>query len=153
MPCEVCSTQNPADARFCMHCGAKLPASAAHEATQLIPDGEFDTACDELEVAFGQLGANQAVLIVRRGPNAGTKYVLSEDSVLIGRHPDSGFFLDDVTVSRRHAEILREGGTFRIKDAGSLNGTYVNDSRVESTELHSGDELRVGKYVIAFLQG
>lgn len=151
MACEVCNFENPADARFCMHCGARLVGAPDHETTQLIPAAELEAAREELEAAFGELPADQAVLVVRRGPNAGTKYVVAGDRVRIGRHPDSEFFLDDVTVSRRHAELGRDGDRFVIKDAGSLNGTYVNDERVESAELTSGDEVRIGKYVIAFI--
>ncbi len=151
MVCEVCGFENPVDARFCMHCGARVEQVVEHETTQLIATGELDAAREELEAAFGELPSDQAVLIVRRGPNAGTKYVLTEDRVRVGRHPDSEFFLDDVTVSRRHAELSRVGGGYVVKDAGSLNGTYVNDERVESAELSAGDELRIGKYVIAFV--
>ncbi|HEV2087907.1 MAG TPA: FHA domain-containing protein [Cryptosporangiaceae bacterium] len=94
-----------------------------------------------------------ALLVVRRGPNAGSRFLLDMDVTTAGRHPESDIFLDDVTVSRRHAEFRREGGTFSVRDVGSLNGTYVNRERVESAMLANGDEVQIGKFRLVFLSG
>jgi hypothetical protein len=94
------------------------------------------------------------VLVVTRGPNAGSRYVLSPEEslvVTIGRHPDSDIFLDDITVSRRHAEISHNEGEFWAHDVGSLNGTYLNRQSIENAPLSSGDELQVGKFRLLFL--
>lgn len=92
-----------------------------------------------------------ALLVVRRGPNAGARFLLDHDVTTSGRHPDSDIFLDDVTVSRRHAEFLRDGTRFSVRDLGSLNGTHLNDERVESAVLTHGDEIRIGKFRLAFI--
>ena len=91
--------------------------------------------------------------MVRRGPNAGSNFVLDKDLTTAGRHPESDIFLDDVTVSRRHAEIRRRDDKFYVQDKGSLNGTYVNRQRVDETPLASGDELQIGKFKLVFFEG
>lgn len=96
---------------------------------------------------------DQPLLVVIRGTNAGSRFALDPAVTTIGRHPDSTVFLDDVTVSRRHAEIRAEGGSYRLSDAGSLNGTYVNGDRVDIHELVEGDQLQVGKYRLVFAFG
>jgi len=101
----------------------------------------------------GSLPPGTALLAVRRGPNAGARFLLDHDVTSSGRHPDSDIFLDDVTVSRRHAEFHREGGIFTVRDVGSLNGTYVNRERVESATLSNGDEVQIGKFRLVFLAG
>jgi len=101
----------------------------------------------------GTLPHGVALLVVRRGPNAGARFLLDHDVTTSGRHPDSDIFLDDVTVSRRHAEFHREGGTFTVRDVGSLNGTYVNRERVEAATLTNGDEVQIGKFRLVFLAG
>jgi pSer/pThr/pTyr-binding forkhead associated (FHA) protein len=88
--------------------------------------------------------------VVRRGPNQGTTFLLDAEMTTVGRLPDSDIFLDDVTVSRRHAEFVRTGATYEIRDVGSLNGTYVNAERVDRTELASGDEVQIGKFKLGF---
>ena len=100
--------------------------------------------------AIDALPATSALLIARRGPNAGARFLLNSDEVVAGRHPRSDIFLDDVTVSRRHASFLRSENGFIITDAGSLNGTYVNGELVESVALLDGDEVRIGKYQFTF---
>ncbi|BCJ32090.1 FHA domain-containing protein [Actinocatenispora sera] len=92
-----------------------------------------------------------AVLLVRGGPQTGAQFLLDRDVVTAGRHPDGDIFLDDVTVSRRHAEFLRDGTRFSVRDLGSLNGTHLNDERVESAVLTHGDEIRIGKFRLAFI--
>ena len=101
----------------------------------------------------GELEPGQALLVVQRGPNAGSKFLIDKEVTTAGRHPESDIFLDDVTVSRRHAEFRRKDGMFFIHDVGSLNGTYVNRQRVESTELAGGDELQIGKFKLTFYMG
>jgi pSer/pThr/pTyr-binding forkhead associated (FHA) protein len=99
------------------------------------------------------LPAGSALLVVKRGPNAGSRFLLDRDTTSAGRHPDSDIFLDDVTVSRRHAEFRREGGDFVVIDVGSLNGTYVNREPVDQAVLAGGDEVQIGKFRLVFLTG
>jgi pSer/pThr/pTyr-binding forkhead associated (FHA) protein len=113
------------------------------------PDYGDDLYADPASVA--QLPVGSAVLLVLRGPNAGSTFRLDGDLTTAGRHPDSDIFLDDVTVSRRHAEFYRESGRFTVRDVGSLNGTYVNGSRIEETELAGNDEVQIGKFRLKFL--
>jgi pSer/pThr/pTyr-binding forkhead associated (FHA) protein len=99
------------------------------------------------------LPAGSALLVVKRGPNAGSRFQLDKDLVSAGRHPDSDIFLDDVSVSRRHAEFRRAGDGFEVVDVGSLNGTYVNREPIESSPLAGGDEIQIGKFRLVFLTG
>jgi pSer/pThr/pTyr-binding forkhead associated (FHA) protein len=93
------------------------------------------------------------MLVVRRGPNAGSTFALDKDETTVGRHPDSDIFLDDVTVSRRHAVISRSESAYRVADVGSLNGTYVDHERVEQADLTDMQELQVGRFVLTFVVG
>jgi pSer/pThr/pTyr-binding forkhead associated (FHA) protein len=99
------------------------------------------------------LPPGSALLVVRRGPNAGSRFLLDTEVTTAGRHPESDIFLDDVTVSRRHAEFRREAGVFTVRDVGSLNGTYVNRERVEAATLANADEVQIGKFRLVFLAG
>ncbi|MGW3468342.1 glycogen accumulation regulator GarA [Saccharopolyspora sp. NPDC000995] len=99
------------------------------------------------------LPAGSALLVVKRGPNAGSRFLLDRETTSAGRHPDSDIFLDDVTVSRRHAEFRREGNDFVVVDVGSLNGTYVNREPVDTSVLANGDEVQIGKFRLVFLTG
>ncbi|ALE83564.1 glycogen accumulation regulator GarA [Pseudonocardia sp. HH130629-09] len=99
------------------------------------------------------LPAGSALLVVRRGPNAGSRFLLDVPTTSAGRHPDSDIFLDDVTVSRRHAEFRRDAGEFVVVDVGSLNGTYVNREPVDTAVLANGDEVQIGKFRLVFLTG
>jgi pSer/pThr/pTyr-binding forkhead associated (FHA) protein len=101
--------------------------------------------------AADTLPPGSALLVVVRGPNAGSRFMLDDDFTSTGRHPDSDIFLDDVTVSRRHAEFYRQGERFTVRDVGSLNGTYVNRERIEEAELFGGDEVQIGKFRLLFL--
>src|ERR687889_2856929 len=103
--------------------------------------------------AVDALPAGSALLVVQRGPSAGSRFLLDTDVVTAGRHPDSEIFLDDVTVSRRHAEFHRSGETFTVSDVGSLNGTYVNRDRIDRVQLKDGDEVQIGKYRLVFFSG
>ena len=107
------------------------------------------------EIVSGVEGLPQgsALLVVKRGPNAGSRFLLDQAVTSAGRHPDSDIFLDDVTVSRRHAEFRLEGGDFQVVDVGSLNGTYVNREPVDSAVLANGDEVQIGKFRLVFLTG
>ena len=101
----------------------------------------------------GQLPPGMALLVVRRGPNAGARFLLDHDVTTSGRHPDSDIFLDDITVSRRHVEFHRTEGSYRVHDVGSLNGTYVNRDRIDRVQLTDGDEVQIGKYRLVFFAG
>ncbi len=114
---------------------------------------EEDTPESEQAGGLEALPSGSALLVVRRGPNAGSRFLLDQDVTTAGRHPDSEIFLDDVTVSRRHAEFVRDGAGFLVRDVGSLNGTYLNRERIESTALAGGDEVQIGKYRLVFLIG
>ena len=94
-----------------------------------------------------------ALLVVLRGPNTGARFLLDSDEVSSGRHPDSDIFLDDVTVSRKHATFRREGDDFLVRDVGSLNGTYVNRTRIDDVVLKTGDEVQIGKFRLVFYAG
>lgn len=94
-----------------------------------------------------------ALLIVLRGPNTGARFLLDADEVSVGRHPDSDIFLDDVTVSRRHAVFAREGDAYQVRDIGSLNGTYVNRQRIDDALLEQGDEVQIGKFRLVYYRG
>src|SRR5947209_5333803 len=99
------------------------------------------------------LPVGSALLVVKRGPNAGSRFLLDRASTSAGRHPDSDIFLDDVTVSRRHAEFRSDAGEFVVVDVGSLNGTYVNREPVDTAVLSNGDEVQIGKFRLVFLTG
>jgi len=109
---------------------------------------ESSVAADAVEV---RIPAGSALLVVKRGPIAGSRFLLDTDSTSVGRHPDSDIFLDDITVSRRHAEFSRSGDEFRVRDVGSLNGTYVNRHPTDEAVLSSGDEVQIGKFRLTFL--
>ncbi|WP_196843887.1 FHA domain-containing protein [Cryobacterium sp. CAN_C3] len=96
------------------------------------------------------LPSGSALMVVRRGPNAGARFLLDADLTSVGRHPNADIFLDDVTVSRRHAEFLRTGTSFAVKDLGSLNGTYFDGERIETAALTDGAEVQVGKFRLTF---
>jgi hypothetical protein len=147
MRCPQCAHPNEPGANFCSRCGTVIGALEA-ETTAMFAVVEPEP---EEEAAIAELEPGQALLVVRRGPSAGTKFLLDRDVVAVGRHPESDIFLNDITVSRRHAEIRREGQAYSVVDLGSLNGTYVNRERVEKIELASGDELQIGKFRLLFL--
>jgi len=105
------------------------------------------------DVDLSSFRADQGLFVVLEGSKTGARYSLDSDLVRVGRHPESDIFLDDITVSRRHAEIVREATTYRVKDVGSLNGTYLNRRRVDDADLLDGDEVRIGKYKLIFAHG
>jgi len=103
--------------------------------------------------AIADLDDGTGLVIVSRGPNEGSTYLVDQDEVSVGRHPDSNIFLDDITVSRRHSVIERTGNDFTIRDVGSLNGTYVNHDRIDHKPIADGDEIQVGRFVLIFRVG
>jgi pSer/pThr/pTyr-binding forkhead associated (FHA) protein len=111
---------------------------------------DIEKLSDEEQQAVDSLPSGNALLIVRRGPNKGSRFLLDSDLITVGRHPNADIFLDDVTVSRRHAEIKRSAARFTITDLASLNGTYYEGSRIETQTLADGAELQVGKYHFTF---
>ncbi len=104
----------------------------------------------EEQESIAALPSGSALMVVRRGPNAGARFLLDADLTSVGRHPNADIFLDDVTVSRRHAEFLRHGTAFTVKDLGSLNGTYFDGERIETAALTDGAEVQVGKFRLTF---
>lgn len=134
--------QVPSAADTTLSLRAVTPVEAAEPAEARL------TAADE--AAVQALPAGSALLIVKRGPNAGARFLLDAERTTAGRRPDSDIFLDDVTVSRRHAEFLLREGRFRVRDVGSLNGTYVQRDRIEEAVLRDGDEVQIGKYRLVF---
>lgn len=146
MRCPACGHLNESTANFCSRCGSAMGASEPDSTAMFAAVEEADE-----ETHLHDLEPGQACLIVRRGPAAGTKFVLDKPLVAVGRHPQSDIFLNDITVSRRHAEVRLEGTDYMVTDLGSLNGTYVNRERVDRSELSSGDELQIGKFRLLFL--
>jgi FHA domain-containing protein/zinc ribbon protein len=147
--CPECGFQNPEASNYCSRCGALLATEAGAEATMSF---DMDDDGDEVDV-LESLGIKGPALVVRSGGGmAGQSFQPKDGRTLIGRSPECEVFLDDVTVSRRHAELVRDGDSFSIRDLGSLNGTYVNRRRIESTVLENDDEVQIGKYRLTFLQ-
>jgi pSer/pThr/pTyr-binding forkhead associated (FHA) protein len=121
--------------------GSEAPEQA-HESDHVLTKADHATV--------EALRPGTALLVVLRGPNTGARFLLDDDDVLSGRHPDSDIFLDDVTVSRKHAVFTRTEGGFVVRDVGSLNGTYVNRQIVEEARLSTGDEVQIGKFRLVF---
>lgn len=116
---------------------------------QKLQNLESGVSLEEQEI-IAALPSGSALLIVRKGPNAGARFLLDQDSTVSGRHPEADIFLDDVTVSRRHAEFVRHGTSFEVKDMGSLNGTYFDGVLIDQALLHDGAEVQVGKFRMTF---
>ena len=160
MFCTRCGQQNPPDSRFCAKCGSPLTRVGGESPTETTSTIAIQALGDEHEDEHGEeaaavdgLPAGSALLVVKRGPNAGSRFLLDKDVTTAGRHPESDIFLDDVTVSRRHAEFRRDGGRFVVRDVGSLNGTYLNRERIEESDLSGGDEVQIGKFRLVFFAG
>ncbi len=180
--CTACGRQNPDDARFCAQCGTRLVSlegsagdgEGPGESTATMqvgavgattgatgaPSGASEAKADTGDglravdaAAVDALPVGHALLVVQKGPGSGSRFLLDSDVVEAGRHQDSDIFLDDVTVSRRHAVFHRENDSFTVSDAGSLNGTYVNRDRIEKVRLNDGDEVQIGKYRLVFFSG
>ena len=116
-------------------------------------DASAGPASDGVVTGTDNLPTGSGLLVVKRGPNAGSRFLLDQATTSAGRHPDSDIFLDDVTVSRRHAEFRRTAEGYEVADIGSLNGTYVNREPIEVSPLTNGDEVQIGKFRLVFLSG
>jgi hypothetical protein len=153
--CNNCGHRNPLGSNFCSSCGAILETVAPENTTITFhPQAPADPVEEDVAVDLEEVPRDLGVLVVKRGAKAGSRYALETDCTTAGRHPDSNIFLDDITVSRRHAEFRRNAdGTYTVGDTGSLNGTYVNRERIESVTLANGDEVQIGKFKLVFFQG
>lgn len=151
--CPECGFANVEGANYCQRCGAFL-AEADTPSDPSTASFKVDDTDDTDSVDLDDLRTRGPALVIRSGGGrAGEAFPLDRARLTVGRNPDSDIFLDDVTVSRDHAIIVRRGQDFHLDDCGSLNGTYVNRQRVESQLLRHGDELQIGKYKLAFLNG
>jgi pSer/pThr/pTyr-binding forkhead associated (FHA) protein len=152
--CNQCGHRNASDSVFCSSCGALLdrPADQTITLAKVDPLQDAPGPADDTVVSLGDLPTEVASLVVRSGPQAGSTFPLSDPLTRLGRHPDSEIMLDDITVSRRHADIVRDEQGYTVRDAGSLNGTYVNLERVDETRLRQGDELQIGKFRLVFFE-
>ena len=163
--CTHCGHNNADDARFCSNCGSALDSGGARarrpspgetstitiqgvDLAEIPEKGEGLSTADQ--AAVDALPPGSALLVVRRGPNSGSRFLLDSDVTTAGRHPASDIFLDDVTVSRRHAEFVRTREGFSVRDVGSLNGSYVNRERIDEATLGGGDEVQIGKYRLVY---
>ncbi len=153
--CNQCGHANPQNANFCSSCGAALEVRGQDHTITLAPVGPHSgPPSEEVAVAVDELPADAGMLVVKRGPGAGSKFVLDQPVTSAGRHPQSDIFLDDVTVSRRHAEVRRRPEGYVLCDVGSLNGTYLNRERIEDeATISNGDELQIGRFKLVFLAG
>ena len=144
--CPECGFQSPEAATYCSRCGALLGRETVDETTMSLGPEELEAAslADNIE--------GPALVVRSGGGRAGESFEAIGDRALIGRSPECDVFLDDVTVSRRHAELTRDGNVFTIRDLGSLNGTFVNRRRIESSVLEDDDEVQIGKYRMTFLR-
>jgi hypothetical protein len=141
--CSECGFQNPEVANYCARCGSLLREEDGETTQSYTPE-------DEADVEAGREVEGPALVIRSGGGRAGESFALVQERTTIGRSPDCDIFLDDVTVSRRHAVALRQDEAFVIEDQGSLNGTFLNRRRIESAELSDDDELQIGKYRLVF---
>ena len=161
--CTQCGHENPEQAKFCSQCGSKMQPERPVDTTTTISFGSSsDADADRVDVpeltaadaaAIDALPPESALLVVQRGPSAGSRFLLDTEEVTAGRHPDSDIFLDDVTVSRRHAVFRRSPDGYKVADVGSLNGTYVNRDRIDEVLLSGGDEVQIGKYRLVYFAG
>ncbi len=166
--CTRCGNRNAENSRFCSNCGAPLKPGVTPERpsettstisisgleaydSETTGQTQMPMLSPEAQAAVDALPFGSALLVVRRGPNSGSRFLLDGDLTTAGRHPQSDIFLDDVTVSRRHVEFRRsQDGSFTVADVGSLNGTYVNRERIDQVALSNGDEVQIGKYRLVF---
>jgi pSer/pThr/pTyr-binding forkhead associated (FHA) protein len=136
---------------FCSSCGGVLdPRPSDNTTITFHPDRPADSPDDDVTVDLEAMPGDLGMLIVKRGSKAGSRFALDHDVTTAGRHPESDIFLDDITVSRRHAEVMRTPTGYEVRDSGSLNGTYLNRERIERSPLANGDELQIGKFKLVF---
>ena len=151
--CPVCGHRNAPGSNFCSSCGERI-AGGPEAPTEAIPIVGHPDQPDRDHLAERHaFDESVGILVVNEGPKAGSRYALDAPVISAGRHPDSDIFLDDVTVSRRHVELLNDNGTYRARDVGSLNGTYLNRERIEEAPLVDGDELQIGRFKLQFFHG
>ncbi len=152
--CNQCGHRNPPDAAFCSSCGGVLDRLSDHTISlaKIDPLLEATGPEDDVVVNLAELPTASASLVVRNGPQAGAALSLEADITRLGRATDGDVSLDDITVSRRHAEVVRSGSSYLVRDSGSLNGTYVNNQRIDEAPLVQGDELQIGKFRLVFFQ-
>jgi hypothetical protein len=149
--CPECGALNDEGANYCQRCGAFLATTDSPPSTTTATYKVGETGEIE-EIELREVAGRGAALVIRAGGGrAGESFPLDGDRMTVGRRPDSDIFLDDITVSRDHAVLVRRGSDYFLDDCGSLNGTYVNRRRIESHHLTDGDELQIGKYKLAFL--
>jgi len=147
--CPKCGSENAEDSNFCRLCGSRLAPVDLAETTITYSTAEGETASSDMST---EVDAGTVLLIRTGGGREGETIGLEGDVLTIGRSPHSDLFLDDVTVSRHHARVLRDERGFSLEDLNSLNGTYVNRRRIERHRLSDGDELQIGKFKLAFLE-
>ena len=152
--CNRCGHRNPPASAFCSACGSVLDLIDDRTITLAKTDPLQDGLGrhDDIHVDLDDIEAGRALLVVRSGEDEGRYYSLDKAVVTIGRSEDADISLEDITVSRQHSEIHHTGGRYIVRDAGSLNGTYVNQRRIDVVELTQGDELQVGKFRLVFLE-
>jgi hypothetical protein len=153
--CPECGFVNTDGANYCQKCGAFLgtPERGAGESEPITATYRVGETGELIPVDLESAASQGSVLVIRSGGGrTGESFPVGRDRMTIGRRPDSDIFLDDVTVSRDHALLVRRGGALHLDDLGSLNGSYVNRRRIESHRLEDGDELQIGKYKLTFLQ-
>ena len=153
--CTKCGHKNRVDAYFCSSCGNALSVDGDKTVviSKVDPLQDAPGPQDNESVVLGEIGRGNAALIIRSGPRTGERFILRGESATIGRTDEHPICLDDVTVSRSHAEIRWEGGSYRVVDLGSLNGTYLNQRRIEAETIRHGDELQVGRFRMVFFEG
>jgi ribosomal protein L40E len=145
--CPECGFQNPEAANYCARCGAHLVRPEESETTMTFTPEEAEEEGLGLPEGIG----GPALVVRSGGGRSGETFPLEGQRITVGRSPDCEIFLDDVTVSRKHAALTKDGDGFSIQDEGSLNGTFVNKKRVEEAQLEDGDEIQIGKYRLTFL--
>lgn len=152
--CNRCGHRNPPVSAFCSSCGTVLDIKEDHTVVlaKVDPLQDAPGSQDNVVVDLDDIKSGTAILVIRSGEDEGQYFVLDSSVVTIGRHADSSIVLDDITVSRRHSEIHHADNRYVVRDAGSLNGTYVNNRRIEAVEMMQGDELQIGKYHLVFLE-
>jgi hypothetical protein len=150
--CPSCGHRNPTGVNFCSSCGASLITSVPDTSVSVGPVEDLGEGTEvDAQVGLLELPRGVAMLVVQRGSDDSVRFPLEAPIVQAGRHPESDIFLDDITVSRRHAEFVTRDKTTTVRDVGSLNGTYVNRARIEEARLSSGDEVQIGKFKLLYL--
>lgn len=155
MKCDKCGARLAEGSNFCSNCGsAQGLEEAVQDPTTGLPVIEVEGG-DEVEITYpsDSVSTGEVVLVIKKGPDAGARFQIEKGVTTAGRHPESDIFLDDITVSRRHAEIRKLEAGYEIVDIGSLNGTYVNKERIDRSVLQNGDEVQIGKFRMLFFHG